>query len=167
MVQGTRRSCASEDPTPKRSGTSTSEQRAAAPPKTAMHGIYFLMPLFVEEPELLIECSARESRFEMRSSVDDAFMDATTHCSGAISVGERFGRVQHSSLRVSACQHVGERILLEAGGVRFDGVDHRVYARRRRRRDRQRGGEGAIEPQESAAISAQPHSGADRSAPQL
>ena len=82
--------------------------RAVAPAKAALHSIYFLMPLFVEEPGLLIECSAREGRFEMRSGVDDAFVDATTHCSGSISAGEGFGRVQHSSLRVSACQHVGD-----------------------------------------------------------
>ena len=50
----------------------------------ALHGVYFLQPLATETPELHVECTVSGGRFEVRSGVDDNFVDAPVNCSGAL-----------------------------------------------------------------------------------
>jgi hypothetical protein len=71
--------------------------RAAA--AAALCGVYFLQPLAVETPGLLIECAVSDGRFEVRSSEADAVEASTVHCSGAIAGGNAWQRIDPASLR--------------------------------------------------------------------
>ena len=70
--------------------------RAAA--RTALRGVFFLQPLAIEAPGLLlVECAVLHGRFEVRSS--DATEAVTVHCSGATGGDTAWQRILHSSLR--------------------------------------------------------------------
>ena len=52
----------------------------------ALHGVYFLKPLAVERPGLLVECSMADGQFEVRSGEagqQSILADVSVHCSGA------------------------------------------------------------------------------------
>ena len=78
--------------------------RAAA--GAALHDVFFLQPLTVEAPGLVIECalfdgSFFDGSFEVRSGEAEAVETALTmHCSGAISGGgTAWRRVNHAPMR--------------------------------------------------------------------
>ena len=78
--------------------------RAAARGGTALRDVFFLQPLAVESAGLLIECSVRGDRFEVRSGAgDDLPTDAALHCSGAAAPPEGRRRVRRASLRARTC----------------------------------------------------------------
>ena len=61
--------------------------RAVASSAAALHDVFFLLPLAVEAPGLLIECALRAKRFEVRSSESDGTLAAAAvHCSGELAV---------------------------------------------------------------------------------
>ena len=64
-----------------------------------MRSVYFLRPLAVEVPGLLVECAVLDGRFEVRSGEADAIEGATVHCSGATAGDNIWQRVDHASLR--------------------------------------------------------------------
>ena len=59
---------------------------AASPGGAALRSVFFLQPLAVEPPEVIIECVVRCDGFEVRSgdSADALSASATTHCSGTL-----------------------------------------------------------------------------------
>ena len=59
---------------------------AAAPDGAALRSVFFLQPLAVEPPEVIIDCVVRGDGFEVRSgdSADALSASATTHCSGTL-----------------------------------------------------------------------------------
>ena len=65
---------------------------------TALRGVYFLQPLAIEAPGLLVECAVSEGRFEVRSA--DGIEAATVHCSGAAAKGGDLQRIDLAVLRV-------------------------------------------------------------------
>ena len=75
---------------------------ARAAGATALRGVYFLQPLAVEVPNLVVECSLSSGRFEVRSHEDGASEDATMHCSGSTASGGIPQRVDYASLRGSS-----------------------------------------------------------------
>ena len=76
--------------------------RAALGP-TGLHGVYFLQPLALEAPGLLVECTVSDRRFEVRSGEADAIEATTVHCSGATGGGSAcWQRVDHAALRPPA-----------------------------------------------------------------
>ena len=79
------------------------EMARAALGATGLHGMYFLQPLAVEAPGLLVECTVSDRRFEVRSGDADAIEAATVHCSGAAGGGSAYWqRVDHAPLRPPA-----------------------------------------------------------------
>ena len=80
--------------------------RAAA--KAPLRGVHFLQPLGVEVQGVLVECAVVDGRFEIRSSQDEDFADATIHCSGTLGANGEWTRVVPASMRVcSHAAHVG------------------------------------------------------------
>ena len=61
-------------------------EMAHAASGSALRSVYFLQPLAVETPELLVECLVGDGRFEVRSAEsEDALLDsAAVHCSGGL-----------------------------------------------------------------------------------
>ena len=89
--------------------------RAAA--TTPLHGVFFLQPLAVETPGLLIECALDDGGFEVRSSEDQSFEAATVHCIGALASDEKCRQADNALARSSSCTHA-------AGvGALYDGFD--------------------------------------------
>ena len=72
---------------------------AVAAGATAAQAVFFLRPLAVEAPNLLIECAVSDGRFEIGSGEADAIEGATVHCSGATAGDNIWQRVDHASLR--------------------------------------------------------------------
>ena len=103
--------------------------RAAAPTGSALRGVFFLQPLAVEVPELLIECALVGSHVEVRSGRVDASTDATVHCSGELSITGSWQRMDHMSLRARSCvcaAHVGSLYdSFDAAGLQY-GPDYRT-----------------------------------------
>jgi acyl transferase domain-containing protein len=77
--------------------------RAAVGKRKALQGVYFLQPLAVEAPGLLVEAAVFEDgRFEVRSGSEAGAMeDATMHCSGGTSDSNVWQPVDCSSLKIS------------------------------------------------------------------
>ena len=62
-------------------------EMARASAATGLSGVFFLQPLAVESPGLLIECAISDGRFEVASGKTDAIETMrTVHCSGAIDI---------------------------------------------------------------------------------
>ena len=77
--------------------------------------VYFLQPLAVEAPGLLIECVVSDGRFEVRSSEADAIEASTVHCSGATAGGNASQRIDPASQRAPS--------LAADVGALYDGFD--------------------------------------------
>jgi len=93
---------------------------AATSGAAALHGVFFLQPLAVEVSGLLVECSAVEGRFEVRSGEEGASMaDATVHCSGGVGVNQVWQSIDHALVRDSLCAHDADIGALYCG---FDAV---------------------------------------------
>ena len=58
-------------------------EMARAAGARALQALYFLQPLAVEAPGLLVECAISHGRVEVRSAEDSTLEDAKLHCSGA------------------------------------------------------------------------------------
>jgi len=78
--------------------------RAAATGRTAPHSVYFLQPLAVETPGLVIDCTVGNGRFEVRSAEsEDGLADgATVHCSGKLVAAKRPQRIDQALARLCA-----------------------------------------------------------------
>ena len=80
--------------------------RAAASSAAALASVFFLQPLAVETPRLLIECAVRDGRFEVRSGVsDEALIDAAAHSLGAFTLVGSHQQMGQASVRASGCVH--------------------------------------------------------------
>ena len=79
------------------------EMARAASHDRALHGVFFLQPLAVDEqPGLRIESIVRDGRFDLRSTHDDAAADATAHCSGALASVSGWARIDGAAVRARA-----------------------------------------------------------------
>lgn len=116
--------------------------RSAAASEMALQGVFFMRPLAVETPGLLVECVIIDGRFDVRSGEsDDALMDSTGHCTGAFTASESCHRVDLVPVRATYCARVasigdiyvgfsesglqygrGFRTLVQAWGGANDGV---------------------------------------------
>ena len=67
-----------------------------------LHGVYFLQPLAIESPGLLVECAVSDGRFEVRSRDDGTLNDATVHCSGATAAANACQRIDQTLLRTAS-----------------------------------------------------------------
>ena len=67
---------------------------------SALRGVFFLQPLTVEAPDLLVECAVADARFEVRSGEGET---QAIHCSGALSMFNGWSRVEQASMRVRSC----------------------------------------------------------------
>ena len=99
------------------------EMARAAAAEATLQGVFFLQPLAIDSVTLLIECAVSDSRFEVRSGVDDATLaDAAAHCSGSIGVGS-WQRVDHASVRARSSAHAAQVSALyasfDAGGLQY------------------------------------------------
>ena len=104
--------------------------RAAAATEEALHGVFFLNPLAVETPGLLIECVVSDGRFEVRSGEDDDSLDeAAAHCAGAYASVERWQRVELASVRASSCAR-GASIGELYDGFKSSGLQYGISFRR-------------------------------------
>jgi hypothetical protein len=75
-------------------------EMARAAGATALRAAYFVRPLALETPNLLVECAVSGGRFEVRSGEADAVEMATVHCSGATAGDKNASqRVDCASLR--------------------------------------------------------------------
>jgi 3-oxoacyl-(acyl-carrier-protein) synthase/acyl carrier protein len=75
--------------------------RASTPQDVGAHGVFFLQPLLVEVPDLLVDSVVAEGRFDVQSEGEDAI----THCSGAI--GVRFNSQQCVQLAMTRTSVLG------------------------------------------------------------
>ena len=66
---------------------------------SALHGVYFLLPLVIETPGLIVQCQLANGRFEVRCGEGEALADATVHCSGAPAGSNDWRRVDQASAR--------------------------------------------------------------------
>ena len=57
----------------------------------------------IEAAALVVECAVANGRFDVSSSRDGTFEDATMHCSGAAATGIQWHRVDSASLRCVSC----------------------------------------------------------------
>jgi hypothetical protein len=73
--------------------------RAAAAGGSAPHNVYFLQPLAIEAPGLLIECIVRDGRFEILSGDSDEALTESVpaNCSGAYAAARRPQRIDQAS----------------------------------------------------------------------
>ena len=78
-------------------------ETARAAGGAALHGVYFLQPLAVESPKLLIECSVHGGHFEVRSSKSGISVESTVHCSGAATERLMAHRMELASVRIASC----------------------------------------------------------------
>ena len=119
---------------------------ARAAGATELRGVYFLQPLAVEAPELLVECAVLSGRFDVRSGGDGAMLeDKTVHCSGGAAMDSAGHRPNCASLRtfshaadagslydcfdkVGLCYGPGYRTLMQAWGTVSDALA-RLHAR--------------------------------------
>ena len=95
----------------------------AATRAEALHSVFFLQPLAIEVPNLLIECAVTEDgRFEVCSREDAASVEATVHCSGSFSrralTGQR-AQADPPSWRGRVCTRVADVDAMYDG---FDAV---------------------------------------------
>jgi NADPH:quinone reductase-like Zn-dependent oxidoreductase/3-oxoacyl-(acyl-carrier-protein) synthase len=75
-------------------------EMARAASATALNGVYFLQPLVVEAPGMVVECAVSDGRFEVRSGEADAVeAEWTVHSAGATANATAWQRVDHASLR--------------------------------------------------------------------
>ena len=82
------------------------EMASSVSPSSALQGVFFLLPLAVETPGLLVEFVSSDGRFEVRSGEDDtALMDAGAHCAGAFATEGTYKHVDGAAVRSSACLH--------------------------------------------------------------
>ena len=65
----------------------------------ALRGVFFVEPLVLEAPSLLVKCTITDDRFEVRSCVTDTLEDAVLHCSGGLGACDGWQRVDHASVR--------------------------------------------------------------------
>ena len=79
--------------------------RAALTTGVALRDIFFLQPLDVEAPGLFVECVVANGLFEVRSCGEDAVMDATVHCTGAIATTSGGLRVDNALAHAPCCVH--------------------------------------------------------------
>ena len=70
---------------------------------SALRSVYFLQPLAMETAGLLVDCALADGRFEVRSSANEAFADATVHCSGSLTTHSRWQSLNHASIYSGAC----------------------------------------------------------------
>jgi 3-oxoacyl-(acyl-carrier-protein) synthase len=104
--------------------------RAAAGAEGALHGVFFLNPLAVETPGLLIECVVSDGRFEVRSGEDDDSLDeAAAHCAGSYASAEQWQRTDLASLRASSCVR-GASVAELYDGFKSSGLQYGVGFRR-------------------------------------
>ena len=116
--------------------------RSAAAAEAALQGVFFMRPLAIETPGLLVECMVIDGRFEVRSGEsDDALMDSTAHCAGAFTTPGSHTRVNLVPVRAGHCARAagikeiydgfsgsglqygrGFRTLVQAWGGANDGV---------------------------------------------
>jgi len=95
------------------------EMASAAAGARTLQGVYFLHPLAVEAPGLVVECAVSPfGRFEVRSGVaGGAFEDgATVHCSGATVRDGTWQPVEQAAVRSSHSRPVDVSAL-------YDGFD--------------------------------------------
>ena len=79
-------------------------EMARAASGSGLHGVYFLQPLAVETPGLLIECAVGDGRFEVRSGEDeDTLTDAAANCSGALATNS-YQLIDLASVRAADCE---------------------------------------------------------------
>ena len=79
--------------------------RAALTTGVALRDIFFLQPLDVEAPGLFVECVVANGLFEVRSCGEDAVVDATVHCTGAIATTSGGLRVDNALAHAPCCVH--------------------------------------------------------------
>ena len=88
-------------------------EMARAASDSGLHGVYFLQPLVVETPGLLVDCAVSDGRFEICSGVDeDALTDAAANCSGALAT-RSYQHVDLVLVRATSCAraaHIDENI---------------------------------------------------------
>ena len=91
--------------------------RAVATAGTALRAVFFLQPLAIETPGLLVECVVRDGGFEARSGIDeDGFLVETAmHCSGSLALSDGWQRTDLVSTRARLCAHA------EDTGALYDG----------------------------------------------
>jgi hypothetical protein len=79
--------------------------RATAATQAVLSRVFFLQPLAVEFPGLLIECAMADCRFDIRSLEGSvALTDTAVHCSGAsITANDSWQRISHAPLRAFSC----------------------------------------------------------------
>ena len=93
-------------------------EMARAAGATSLCSVYFLQPLAVEAPSLLIECAVSAVRFDVRSGEDGPVEDATVHCSGATGSSVNWQIIDRASLR-APCHAADVGALYD----NFDAVD--------------------------------------------
>ena len=73
--------------------------RAAGTAGAALHGVFFLQPLALGTPGLVVDCAITDGRFEVRSDEGSiATEDAAMHCTGALYASDADRRyVDHAS----------------------------------------------------------------------
>ena len=77
------------------------EMARAAGMGAALHSVFFLQPLNVEAPGLVVECFVASGRFEARSGEGDESADLVVHCSGELIASHSGQRVDHAMLHLS------------------------------------------------------------------
>jgi acyl transferase domain-containing protein/NADPH:quinone reductase-like Zn-dependent oxidoreductase len=91
-------------------------EMARAAGATALHDVYFLQPLAVEAPGLVVDCEVSDGAVRVRSCEDGALADAILHSSGTTA----------TDVSISKCvEHAPLRTLSRAADVRalYDGFN--------------------------------------------
>ena len=78
-------------------------EMARAAGAATLNGVYFVQPLAVESPTLLIECAMHGGRFEVRSTESDVSEELTVHCAGAATRSMISHPMEHPSARIMSC----------------------------------------------------------------
>ena len=75
----------------------------------ALQGIFFLQPLAVETPGLIVQCTVGNGRFEVSSTEDEGVEDeASVNCSGTLTSHADWQSIDFASVRGSACAPAAE-----------------------------------------------------------
>ena len=88
--------------------------------------MFFLSPLALETPGLLIECVVSDGRFEVHSGEDgDVPDEKVAHCAGAYSPAERWQGMKLASLRAATCAR-GASISELYAGFKSSGLQYGI-----------------------------------------
>ena len=96
------------------------------PSASALHSVFFLRPLLIEAPGLLVQCVVRKTTFEVSSDADSDFESASIHCSGDLGSQKPGQHIELALLRAHSSVHaVNDKALYDVfddSGIQYGPV---------------------------------------------